>query len=136
MTINVSDYLTEDEKKQIAIDCFRAECVKRSSADFERIITNSAYDVVWRQMDEFCDKSVIAKLKDKVRSIIEDLTVFDIFRKPDAWGREANTPYKVIVDCVMENKSLVNAKVEKAISQLPNKDMRPIVIEAVRNSIK
>ena len=136
MTIEIDDYLTEEEKKQIAIDVFRDACRQRTAADFERIITNSAHDVVWKTMDEFCDKSVIASLKNKIRSIIGDLTAFNVFRKPDALGRDANGPYEILVQCVQENKPLISEKVEKAIHQLPNKEMRPLVIEAMKRSLK
>lgn len=136
MNININDYLSEDEKKEIAIAAFRKECTKRTKDDFERIITNSAYDVVWSQMDEFCDKSIIAKLKNKIRSIIDDLTEFNVFRKPDAWGRETNAPYVILTDCVMDNRELLSEKVQKAIHQLPNKEMRPVVLEAMKKAIK
>lgn len=136
MTIQIQDYLTEEERKQIAVDAFRAECAKRSSTDFERIITNSAYHVVWAQIDEFCDKSVVAKLKNKVRSIIEGLTEFHVFKKPDAWDRGSNKPYDILVQCVQENKALLNEKVETAMHQLPNKEMRPILIEAMKKTLK
>jgi len=135
MTINIDNYLSEEEKKQIAIDVFRDACRQRSVADFERIVTNSAYEVVWKSMDEFCDKSVVAKLKNKIRSIIGDLTEFDIFKKPGAWDREANGPYEILVQCVKENKPLISEKVEKAIHQLTNKEMRPLVIEAMKKTL-
>ena len=56
MDFKVEDYLSEEEMIQIAKDAFREQCMKRSAADFERIITNSAHHVVWDSMDEFCDK--------------------------------------------------------------------------------
>ena len=136
MAINLEDYLSDEEKKEIARAAFMDECRKKSANDFERIITNSAYNVVWESMDEFCDKSVIAKLKNKVRSIIEDLSEFNVFRKPDAWGRDANGPYEILVKCVQENKPLLSQKVQKAINQMPNKEMRPVVIEAMKRVIK
>ena len=136
MTINVEDYLSEEEKKQIAIDVFKEVCRQSSVDDFERIITNSAYNVVWKSMDDIFDNNCIAKLRDKIRHIINDFTAFNIFKKPDAWDRGSNDPYNIMVQCVQEYKPLLSEKVEKAMHQLPNKDMRPLVIEAMKKAMK
>jgi hypothetical protein len=136
MTINIDDYLSEEEKHRIAKEVFTEQCRKRSADDFERIITNSAYHVVWDSMDEFCDKSVMAKLRNKVRSIIDDLTAFNIFRQPDAWHGRENTPYAVLLESVRENTPLLNEKVKAAMSKLSTKDAKQIAIKAFEDSFK
>jgi hypothetical protein len=134
MTINIDDYLSEEEKHRIAKEVFTEQCRKRSADDFERIITNSAYHVVWDSMDEFCDESVIEKLRNKVRSIIDTLSVFSIFREPNAWDRKENTPYSVLLDSVRENKPLLDDKVKAAMSKLSTKDAKQIAIKAFQDS--
>jgi hypothetical protein len=136
MTINIDDYLSEEEKHSIAKEVFIEQCRKRSADDFERIITNSAYHVVWDSMDEFCDKSVMAKLRNKVRNIIDGLTEFTVFRQPDAWHKRENTPYSVLLESVRENKPLLDQKVKAAMSKLSTKDAKQIAIKAFEDSFK
>ena len=135
MTINIDDYVSEDEKKQIAIEVFREECKKQSSEDFERIVNNSAYHVVWKSVEECFEVNTIDMLREKVVAIINKMTFSHVFAIPNAWDRKANMPYQEIVNCVREYRPLLNEKIEKAMHNMPNKEMRPVVIEAMKATL-
>lgn len=136
ITINIDDYLTEDEKKAIAINEFTAACRQRASNDFERIITNSAYNAVWKAVDECFDGNSADMLKGKIVEIIKDMTAFNVFKKPDVWDNQGNDAYSVLLDLVKSNQSMINEKVIDAIHQLPNKEMRPLVVAALKETLR
>ena len=61
--MDFSKYLTEDEMRDIAEQEFRDMVRNKSSKDLERIISNSAYQVVWKAVDESLDNEAINILK-------------------------------------------------------------------------
>lgn len=132
---NFDDYLTEDEKKDIAKQAFMDVCRKKSRKDFERIVTNSAYSVVWEAVDRCFDEDVEKFLRDKVLSILDDLSEFNIFRTPNAWDRAANAPYTVLCEQVKANKDLLDDKIKSAIGNLTKKDMKEVAMKLVEQKM-
>ena len=45
-TIEIMDYLSESEMKDIAAQVFKERCQDKYNKDHERIISNSAYEIV------------------------------------------------------------------------------------------
>jgi len=133
--INIDNYLTEEEKVEIAREAFREHCVKRSQQDFERIITNSAYHVIWEAVEESFDGDLEEVLKKKVYQIIEDMDNFNVFRTPNVWDRIPNTPFHILLETVKDNKDLIDTKVKQAVGSLTKKDMKEVALKLIEQKM-
>ena len=134
-TINITDYLSEEEMKEIAIEEFRARLRGNSQQDIERIASNAAYKVIWKAIDEIYDGEVDKVLKDKVIEILSDLSTFNVFAKPNAWDRAENAPYTTLCDVVKEHRGELDEKVKQSISQLTKKDMKDVAMKLVESKM-
>ena len=135
VNFNISNYLSDDEIKEVLEDELRNTIRRRSSNDIERIITNSAYDVVWSAVDEAFDGDSLATLKNKVIEIIGGMNNFTVFRKPDAWGRAENTPYNELVKAVKENSHLLEEVVINQMKTLSKTQISKIVAEIMKEKL-
>lgn len=132
--IDVKDYLSDEDIQQIA----RTEAVAlvrsklREEKDVERIITNGAYQIVWEKVGELFDTKLETMLTEKVSQIVEGLSEFSVFKKPDAWDRGTNKPYDVLQEAVLKNKSVIEEKVKDIIDTAPTK----VFNEALQLGIK
>ena len=111
MEINVEDYLDRDEIKDIIKNQIRY-IVER---DAERLLTNSAYYVVFKAVDEALDNSAKEFIKAKAIAIINELSEYSVFKKKDAWETEDSIAYQVLQEAMNENKDLIKQKVREAI---------------------
>ena len=126
MEINFSDYLTEEEQKEIVKECFKDQCKEsfKNEKNLQRIIFNQAYNIVWKMVDEVFDNSLENLLKEKVKIIIEGLSEFTIFKKPDAWDREPNNAYNFLQKCIEENFSRIKQIVDENIDKETLKELK------------
>jgi len=114
---NMEDYLTEDEKKRIAEDAFCSMCISKFKDDAERIFSNAAFDCV-SKMCEIDNEDVKEKLAKKTIEIIDGLSSFTFFQKPDAWGRDGNSNYHLLKYIVEENKHKIESKLDSVIDNM------------------
>lgn len=133
--MDFSKYLTEDEMRDIAEQEFRDVIRKKSNKDLERIISNSAYQVVWKAVDESLDNEAINILKQKVLDIISDMTEFNVFCKPNAWDRKENMAYEILVQTVRDNSVVLDNKVKDQINTLSKTQISKIVAEVMKEKV-
>ena len=133
--MGIEDYISEDEKYQIAKDIFTEQCRLRSKEDFERIINNSAYSVVWQAVDECFDEDAQQMLRDKVVAIIDRMTYFNVFSVPNAWDRQENMAYGVLMQSVRDNKDKIDAMIEFGVDNLTRKQKAEIAYQATMNTL-
>ena len=120
MEIKIEDHLSQEELKDICISEVRkyVRNTLTEKKDIERIISNSAYSVVWEAVDSVFDGGVQETLKDKVVSLVKGLKVFNIFDKPDPWNSDSNNAYKALEGIVLDNKPLMNERVKEILNGL------------------
>lgn len=123
-TINILDYLSEEEMTEIARDEFRARLRSNSQNDIERIACNAAYNVIWQAVDEVYDSEVEEILKAKVLEILSDMSNFNVFAKPNAWDRAENAPYTTLCNVVKDS-----------IGMLTKRDMKDVAMELVKGKM-
>lgn len=133
--MDFSKYLTEDEMRDIAVQEFRDFVRNKSSKDLERIISNSAYQVVWKAVDESLDNEAMSILKQKVEDIIGDMSEFTVFSKPNAWDRKENTAYGILVQTVRDNSDVLDIKVKEQINTLSKTQISKIVAEVMKEKL-
>lgn len=125
--MNINDYLTEEQKHEIACKTFKDMCAVKFSKDFERILSNAAYETAAKIVESSIGESMDDIIADKAKVIIEELTAFTVFKKPDVWDRDSSRAYKVLQDCVSEEKEAIKEKVNQAIKTISKKDALEII---------
>jgi len=112
--INIDDYLTEDEKKQLCIDYVK-ETLRGDAHHEERVLGNMAYSAAFAILDSVLTPEMMAQVKAQAEKVIRKSTDFGIFRKKDAWGGEDSIAYLEVKKAVEENKHLIAPLVKKTM---------------------
>lgn len=123
----IEDYLTEEQMREIAIDEWRRICREACNGHQERIMSNIAHDVVSELVDESLGDKADQMIRDRALALIDELSVFTVFKRPDAWDRGPSPAYTVLMDAVKANRALVDKKVGQCISQLSKRDALEII---------
>ncbi len=137
LEINIDDYITEEEKKQIAKEAFKEACKLRFKDEdtVKRIIANSAYDIVYRMVDESFNIELEYFLQDRVIELVKNLNEYHLFKRPDAWSRESNSAYQILERILLDNKGLIEStvveKLPEATMQAIKADLKVYIQEAV-----
>lgn len=135
MRINIKEYLTEEEMKEIAEQEFR-KCINHQAKEsLERIINNSAYQVVWGAVDESLDGEAIGILKEKVIEIIGDMSAFNVFATPNAWDRKENMAHSILVQAVKDNYEHLAIQVENKLNTLSKTQIAKIAAEVMKEKL-
>ena len=113
MEIDVKEYLSEEDMKRIAEDAWREQCHAKFITDKERILSNTAYQIVYRLVDEHFNENLEQILRDKVIKIINEMSAFNVFKQKDVWGKEESVATKLMNQVVVENKDLLTSVVQK-----------------------
>ncbi|MCP3681972.1 MAG: hypothetical protein GY861_04705 [bacterium] len=132
---NIEQYLSQEDMKETAKEAFRDKCSDCLEKDFERILSNIAYDVVWKAADEVLDNELQVKLKGKVEKVIDNLTDFAVFKQPDSWSRQPNKAYTLLMEVVEDSKPLIEQRVETIITSFDGKDFKLDMNERLEDMI-
>lgn len=124
ITINIDDYLGEEEKRQIARDEFRAACARRSAADFERILSNAAYELVQKEVDAAFGGDMVEVVRTKAVEVINKLSDFTVFRRPDAFDREPSKGWTYPQEAIEAAKPAMAERVLAIIAEMDGDDLR------------
>ncbi|MCP4336425.1 MAG: hypothetical protein GY679_01080 [Mycoplasma sp.] len=146
MEIDVKDYLDKKEMKYLASKAFMLSCQKHFEEEnnIKRIISNSAYDIVYKMVDESLNEDLKDIVTEKVKDIIADFSLYNVFKKPDAWDNEPNGAYKHLQKCIESHypeikttvKKLVEGNVESETLLYLKEDIAKIVQESVLELFK
>lgn len=120
--MNVFDYLSEDEVKEIVMEEVKSsvhECVSKMFKDEDeiaRILTNSSYSCVQSEVDK-----LVPDYKDKIASGVKKLIDgnnyhYEVFYHDDYTNRDT-LGMKYLNEVVTNNKDKIKERVETAISE-------------------
>lgn len=136
--MNIEDYLTEDEQNRVAKEVL-TDRLRIDEKNLERIISNTAYEMVHKMVDECFGNKLEILLAEKVKKIILELNEFSVFKKPNAWNREPNHAYEILQKAIEDNKDLITEQVKEALPEQSKKmlkdNLKELVIEAVHNQL-
>jgi hypothetical protein len=118
MNINIDEYISFEEKKQIAREAFKQVAMKKSQVDFERILSNSAYDLVREEVNMVFDGNMENVVKEKALLVIDTLGLHTIFSPPNHWDKEASVGWKHLQSVMIEAKPMINKRVEEIIEEM------------------
>lgn len=139
MNVNINDYLSEEDKKAIAIDVFRQQVKNelfngndgtvQADNEVQRIIGNITHEVVFTEVQKYIPdvkEQIISKVK---RVLAKDLS-YEVFRKKDAWGKEESLAITYIKEEVKANEEVFKTRIKDMIA---NYDLEPTLNEEVAN---
>jgi len=135
MEINIKDYLSEDEIKDIVKGELRSKVASIFSNESEtvRIIGNMSYHFIWECVDKEIGGNLENKIKEKVIEVLSGLTEFSLFRRKDAWEKQESIGQKILDQAISDNSSIIHNQVK---TYLENLDEDNYVFEqAVREAI-
>lgn len=136
MKIEITDYLSQDEIKEIVIDEIKNQIRRKfdSEQEITRFLTNISYYEVFRKVEEdipnYQDK--IAK---NVKRIISELSSYCVFRDVDEYNKTKSLGQQILENKIRDNEDLINKKIIKIFNDLSKKDIADEISEILTNYI-
>lgn len=141
MNIDIKQYLTESQKKEIAEDEYRRiirEELKTDSFGFttlskrdrlsnaQRLMSNAIHYILENECEEILDKSIDLKrhIKKNVNKTIlnkKDYS-YSIFREKGTFQKEDSLGQQILDAAIKENEDLIKKRVEESIENFFKKD--------------
>jgi|SRR5690606_4754934 len=118
MEIDISAYLSEEDKQRIAEEEYRKVIRSIVYTDKERLFSNSAYRIVQKLVDERFGESLSKILEEKTVKIINDLSTYNVFKKKDAWDNDDSKGWKYLQESVDKHKDLIEDRVVQIIQEM------------------
>lgn len=121
ITIDINDYLSKEEIKEIAEQELRVAFREqfRKEADVERVLTNLSLEYVHALVAEQWDGDFDDLLRRKVREAIEKGVSYHVFHRKDAWDRTESPAVAILDDECRNSRPLIRECVEKRIREYP-----------------
>lgn len=135
LTIDIDSYLTEEDKRSIAREEFREVCRQKSREDFERILKNSAYDMVRLEVDAAFDGKMVETVKENAVKIISELSSYSVFTPPSAWERAPSKGWENLQKAVEDNRDRINERVQTIIEGYQSHELRELIEERLVEAI-
>jgi len=115
-TINITDYLSQEEIKSIVADQLR-ESIKamfKSESDAQRLLSNLSYQIVFDEIDKVIPNSRELVIE-KTTSILKDIKSYQVFRDA-SYGGKTSLAYDILTNTVRNNVALIDQKVKEKIT--------------------
>lgn len=129
VTIEVEEYLSEEQMRAIAESEFRAACARSSKENFDRILSNAAYDLVRTEVDAVFDAGLAETVRQKAIGVIQNLTSYSVFSPPNAWDREASKGWLHLQNAIDDAKPLIDAKIANYVQNMGEDELRSLVAD-------
>lgn len=114
--IDIDDYLTEEDKKELCKEYVR-ETLRGDSNHKERVLSNMAYGASYKILDDSLTSEDMSTIKAQAKKALLDKNSYlSVFRKKDAWGGEDSEAYLEVKKAVKEHKHLISDLVKKTIT--------------------
>lgn len=122
---NIDNYLSEEDKKRLAIDVFKEQVKKelfkskdgtvQSDSEIQRIIGNISSQVVMEEVQKYipdCKQMIIDKT---IKCITSDNISYYVFKKKDLWDKDESLATTYINDTIKSQKELFQKRIKEAI---------------------
>lgn len=136
MEINIHDYLSEEEIKDICIEELRKAYKRefRNENDIKRILSNLSYEYVFDQIvcniDEVDARKIIAENVERI-IIDPDSLKFEVFRSANGYGDKDSPARKILNEVLSEQKPLIEQEVKKRIQEYPFYELRDDIEQTI-----
>lgn len=138
--IDINEYLTENEKKELAIEAFReqvkSELFKsrngtvQSDSEVTRIIGNITGQIVMNEVQKYipeCEEMIKAKT---IEVLSKDDYTHYVFRKKDAWEKEESLAVTYMNETIRDCKETFQKRIKETIE---NYDLSNDIAEQISN---
>ena len=138
-SINIDDYLTEEEKKEIAIDYFREALKKhftdedngKADSERDRHIGNIYHSIILEEVQKYLPNFQDIIKERVIHAITNETLHFQIFRRKDDYFREKQSlALDYIEEVVKENEELIK---EKTINKIATFNYDEIIIDKLKS---
>lgn len=140
ITVNIDDYLSEDDKRRICREQFAAVATYKAKEDFERIIKNASYEIVRDEVDKLFDGNMESFLKKQIERVVSSLSAFTVFNGPDAWDKTASKGWHILQDAVQEASPLIHQRVAKLVTEIEDGELayriQDLLVSAIMEKLK
>jgi len=140
ITVNIDDYLSEDDKRRICREQFTAVAGYKAKEDFERIIKNASYEIVRDEVDKLFDGNMESFLKQQIERVVSSLSAFTVFNGPDAWDKTASKGWHILQDAVQEASPLIHKRVAKLVNDIEDGELafriQDLLVAAIMDKLK
>ena len=120
MNIDVKDYLTPEEIKDICQDALYQKIREdMRGLNIYDIIANISQSDVAAMVDAYVGEDNFCKteIPKKVRNVIENISSYTVFRKPDAWERQSSIANDILNEECRAARPLIKKRVEQIINE-------------------
>ena len=120
MDIEIKDYLTPDEIKEICKDALYQKVREdMRGININDIIANISNADVEAMVDAYVGEDDFCKteIPKKVRNAIKNISVFTVFRKADVWERKSSIAYDIMEEECRAARPLIKKRVEQIINE-------------------
>lgn len=148
--INIDNYLSEEEKKELAKEYFLnslnkglrdRHSHKANYDNYERIVANSVYEFIDRKVDSMLNESHEEMIKAKVNKILGEKGSYEyrLFRVKSSWEKEDSPAQKILNEAVESHREVmtnkIHAKLNEVISNLGEDNLYEMYTDAFNNFI-
>jgi len=139
VTIDVTDYLTEDDMREIAREqfaCAVRDSVRRRS-DVGAMIANVAHRTVWEAVDDAIGGDARALIAAKVPDLIGDLSPFTVFRQEErgVFNHDASAGWKILDEVVAECRPLIERRVREVINEINRYKLKDAIRDVIDKTV-
>lgn len=137
ITVNVSDYLSTEEIKDICREEVKISVREqlKKEEDLQRFLTNSSYRFVWAAIEEKCPDNMLDLITAKISQIVNELAPYSVFRKKDAWDRDESKGWTLLQQALTESEPLIKKRVVELISMIDMYTIQDVINEQIQNVI-
>lgn len=140
MEIKLEDYFSKEEIKDMVEDELRyaVRNVFNNKSEFEHIISNISYKVVWNMIDEQIkhdEQTCSSLLNQKVVEVINNLSSFCVFRKKDIYNKQDSIGQVILEKSIKDSEELIKTKVEEIINNYDFKEINENIEDTIYDCI-
>ena len=135
MNVELTDYLSDEEIKDIIKEEFRNEVqrsIKRNgiSTLIASIGYENVFNIINNEIPEYENQ-----VKEKTKEVIENLSSYCVFRKKDLINKEDSLGQKYLEEAIRDNKDIINAKVVDIFNELGKQDISYEISSIIEDKI-
>lgn len=125
MKIEIEKYLEASEIEDIIKQNLSDE-IKKIIKDNERVLSNEAYRIVEKMVDESLNGELTTIIQGKVKDIVSDLSSYSVFRGPTSWDKSESAGYRIVEDEVRRRekdiRKIISNKVSNQLTRIESEE--------------
>ncbi|MCK9577862.1 MAG: hypothetical protein M0R51_18295 [Clostridia bacterium] len=122
LTINVSDYMSDDEIKNMVRDEIKSNIMHRTDNDIERVLSNMSYYMAEQFIDSLLTEEQKNKIRNKTEEVINKLSEFTVFYRGSTYEKQS-TGYTIMEKACKDFEPEIRNKVKEIIDKKAGREI-------------